>query len=241
MTLAGATLLLLTGCGTADVLTMEPARAPDVGLVAGAGGGMDFAAADSPEHLIDLRAASAHSEHEVKVIVTGAVESIEQGRNIYTDPEMAQIDRLEPAHRHIVLKVKVDETLRSGEPGDIHDGRVYIEHWQGGGQDTADGGYKPWISLTEWREAIPAGTRVMLFLIDAYDGKGQSPTEQEGRGLPDGANLLQPDPQGLIFEYDGQLVVDDPGGSGDIGSQWGVSSIAEISERVRVHLDKLGG
>lgn len=231
--LTGA-VVALAGC-VADPLEIEPEHAPDLSMVAGVLGG-DIEAGGSPEGLIDARAAFPNGALELKVIVTGAVESVEQGRNVYGAEGDQDHADMEPAYRHVVLEVKVDETLRAGDPGDIHDGRVYIDLWQGGAQGTKNGGTRPFSSLADWREALPTGTRVMLFLLDAYDGKGGVPTEQEGRGVPDGANLLQPDHYGFVAEYDGRLVADRPGGDLDFKTRWGVDSIAEISHRVEDHL-----
>lgn len=226
--------LLAAGCGP-DPLEIEPEHAPDLSLVAGALGG-DIGSGGSPEGLIDDREEFSNGALALKVIVTGAVESVEQGRNVYAHEDYREHPDMEPAHRHVVLEVKVDEALRAGDPGDIHDGRVYVELWQGGAKPDENGETVPVSSLEDWREALPVGTRVMLFLLDAYDGNGDSPTEHEGRGLPDGANLLQPDHYGFVAEYDGRLVADSKGGDLDFETTWGVESITEISARVKEHL-----
>lgn len=218
-----ASVALLGGCGT-DVRDIEPESAPDLGVVHGALGAADYDVATSPEELIVKREAAAEIGHDINLIAIGAVEEIVQGRDLWTEPSDA-----EPEH-FLVLRVRVGEVLLGGDQ--IVDERVYVELPQGG--DDADG--SPHFSLEEWNTAIPQGTRVMLFLVDAYQLPGSYKIDHAGRGVADGATLMQPDPQGLIFEYDGNVTTHDSGAGDDLKELWGVSSIEEIADRVRKHL-----
>lgn len=195
-----------------DVRATEPRRPPDLAVIeaaSGALGGVGYT--KSPAQLIKQR--------EPDVIVTGAIERINRGRGFLPAGEVHPMP-------NVVMCVRVDETLLAGEPGRIHDGRVYVELRQGPIQG-ADG--SPSYPLSQWREALPAGTTVMLFLGDeSMQSLNDWPTEGEYRGRPDGAELLTADPQGLIFEYDGELV---PWvGAQYYSDNWdGLDSIAEIS------------
>lgn len=215
--------LLSGGCGSGDVREMEPDRAPDLSLIT-AGSHADYEVAESPEQLLEL-----DPPRTTKAVVVGAVEGIEQGRDIYAVP-----DDPEPAP-YLVLRVRVSETLMGA--GKVHDGRVYVEMWQGGVYNDGSG---PRFSVEDWEKAIPQGTPVMLFLLDNLVDKNGDKTENDGRGVPDGATLMIADPQGMIFEYDGQLVGEDYGGDADFASMWDVSSIEDISARVGSHLAKNG-
>lgn len=223
--LAGAiaSLALLGGCGT-DVRDIEAESPPDLSVVHGALGAADYDVANSPEVLIEKREAAAEIGWDINVIAIGAVEEIVQGRDLWTEPSDE-----EPEHL-LVLRVRVSEVLLADDQ--IADERVYVELPQGG--EGADG--NPQFSLEEWNTAIPEGTRVMLFLADAYREPGSYKVDHAGRGVADGATLMQPDAQGLIFEYDGNVVTQNDGRGADLRELWGVSSFEEIAERVCKHL-----
>lgn len=209
--------LTLLGEFDTDVRDIEPERASDLSLVISG----DYDVAESPEELIDKRKALADIGWDIEVIAVGAVEEIVQGRDIWTvssDPE--------PEHQ-VVLRVRVSEVLLADDQ--VADGRVYVELPQGGSD--ADG--SPHYSLEEWNTAIPPGTKVMLFLLDTVQPDGKLKIDHAGRGVADDATLMQRDPQGLIVEYDGNVVNQD---GDDLNERWGVSSIEEIVERVRQHL-----
>ncbi|MEQ7129485.1 hypothetical protein ABN034_33850 [Actinopolymorpha sp. B11F2] len=213
-------LLFLVGCSSVDVREVEPAHGPKLSVLGYALGSFDMVPADSPEELIE--------QNDPEVIVVGAVEEIEQGRD-YSPPEGST--RVQP---YLVLRVRVSETLRAGDPGDIHDGRVNVEIPQG--SYDADG--NPSVSLEQWRDAIPEGTRTLLFLHNTtHAEENDYPTENEGRGLPMGANLTSPDAQGMIFEYNNEMLspLAEEGGEDPL-SQWSVSSIDELSARVAKYL-----
>lgn len=183
-----AAALFIAGCGSeTDAREIQPNHAPNYSLINDATGeGQVGHFATSPEDLIKTR--------EPKVIVVGSVAGVERGRNIY----LAQ-DATVPLP-FIVLRIRVSNTLRSGSRGDIVDGRVYVEMYQGA--IGADG--KPAYPISEWRDAIPVGTRTMLFLDDNYRAKMRA--ENEGRGHPGGTHVMSAIPQGMLFEYDGKLV-----------------------------------
>ena len=207
-------LLLIAGCGT-GAGAAEPDRPPDLTMLE-VSGHWDYEVADSPEELLELR------DHDV--VVVGTVEEIADGRGI------VRYEGSEPDPQ-LVMPVEVTETLEGDDSGLIHDGHVYVEIPQGGVNAEGD----PAFPVSQWRQAIPAGTRVMLFLADFdFAKENDKSTVNEDRGLPEGATRLVADPQGIIFEYDGNIA-QDADGENPIAT-WDVQSIDEISERVKKHL-----
>ncbi|GIH77117.1 hypothetical protein [Planobispora longispora] len=162
----------------------------------------------SPEELVKAR------DHAV--IAVGRVEGFEQGRDIYAmenDPY---------PEKRIVMHVKVEESIKNH--GLVKDDRVYVDLDQGGVYH--DG--TPRTSLEDFRKAIPAGTKVMLFLFE--DRRTAFRIDGERNGLPDGGRLTVPDPQGIIFETGNQLL----GGQEDLDARWQrLDSIDAVAERVR--------
>lgn len=220
-----------------DVRQVQPDRPPADWFVIWASGLDEYpmCCADSPAELIEQR--------DPPVIVVGAVEGIERGRNFwFTTADRAS--GTEPMH-FLVLRVRVSQTLRAEGDGLIHDGRVYVELDQGPTQAHRDGSVGMAYPLSRWREGMPVGTRVMLFLYrDKWHVWGNDVvSEHEGRGLPDGAKLTKVDPQAFIVEYRGEIA---PFGDDDYRRQggrsriadWNVDSIDEIAGQVRRYLDR---
>ncbi|MFD8532776.1 hypothetical protein ACFV0L_35735 [Streptosporangium canum] len=168
----------------------------------------DYDHKGSPEELVRSR------DHES--IVVGSVEGFEQGRDIYTvegDPY---------PEKRVVMHVRVDSTIK--DRGLVSDGRVYVDLDQGGVYHSG----KPRRSLDDFRKAIPAGTKVMLFL--SPDRRTAFRIEGAGNGLPSGAVLTVPDPQGMIFD-DGSEVM---GGQEDLEGEWqAIGSVDEVAIRVK--------
>ncbi|MER5421917.1 hypothetical protein [Streptosporangium roseum] len=168
----------------------------------------DYDHKGSPEELVKSR------DHES--IVVGSVEGFEQGRDIYTvegDPY---------PEKRVVMHVRVDSTIK--DRGLVSDGRVYVDLDQGGLHHSG----KPRKSLDDFRKAIPAGTRVMLFLFP--DRRTAFRIEGAGNGLPIGAVLTAPDPQGMIFGNGSKVV----GGQEDLEGGWRtIGSLDEVAIRVR--------
>lgn len=98
-------------------------------------------------------------------------------------------------------------------------------------------GYHPVHPISEWRKAIPRGTRVMLFFVDLDPAQGKK-LEHAGRGHPEGSEVMITPPQGMIFEYEGNLVSYDEDENPETESEfWGMTSIDEISATVKEYLD----
>lgn len=222
-----------------DVRDIHPDRPPADWFIVAASGLDEYpmCCADSPAELIEQR--------DPPVIVVGAIEGIERGRNFwFTAADRAS--GTEPMH-HLVMRVRVSQTLRADGDGLIHDGRVYLELDQGPTQEHEDGSVGMATPLREWRAAVPVGTRVMLFLYrDKWHIWGDDVvSEHEGRGLPDGAKLTKGDPQAFIVGYRGEIVPfgDDDyrreGGRSRI-ADWKVDSIDEIAAQVERYLDTHG-
>lgn len=206
--------VLAAACGQ-DVREMTPERPPDLTILKAAGE-YQYDWADSPEALAD--------RDGVRVVVMGTVEEIERGRDIY-------YGEMEPLPSpYLVMRVRVSETFKAGSNGEIHDERVYVEILQGPIKPE-DG--SPGVPISEWQEAIPVGTPVMLFLHENIADQNGKKTENEDRGRPDGAKLMTADPQGMIFEYNGRIVSSDDGQP----NPWGLESLDAIAERLRKHLN----
>lgn len=206
-------VVLAGGCGQ-DVREVSPERAPDLSILKMAGE-YQFDWADSPAALADREG--------VRVVAMGAVEEIERGRDIYYGEE-------EPfPSPYLVMRVRVSEVFKGGDAGEIYDDRVYVEMLQGP-YKAEDG--SPGVPISDWQEAIPVGTRVMLFLHKNIADVNGKETENEERGRPDGAQLMTADPQGLIFEYDGQVINQHDSQQ----NPWELASLDAIAERLREHL-----
>ncbi|MFI6452997.1 hypothetical protein ACIBF6_15710 [Streptosporangium amethystogenes] len=171
-------------------------------------GKFDYPHMDTPEELVRSR------DHES--IIIGSVEGFEQGRDIYDMPEDPYPDK------RVVMRVRVDSTIK--DRGLVSDGRVYLDLDQGGLYRSGI----PRTSLNDFRKAIPADTKVMLFL---FPDQRQAPRIEGARnGLPGGAILATADPQGVIFDSGSKLV----GGHEELEGAWrGIGSIDEVALRVR--------
>ncbi|MGH3860785.1 hypothetical protein [Actinokineospora sp.] len=220
--LIGPVILLAAALGTAacgastNSTTTEarPAAAVqqaglDVSVLRGADNDVEPAA--TPEALVKS------NRHDA--IVAGTVDGIEQGRETF-DTEADPY-----ALMHVVLRVKVADKLKAKAADQVKDGFVYVELWQGGRYNDATG--TPVNTLDKWRQSIPAGTPVMLFLRED-DGKAKS--RNAGKGLPQGAKLMIPDVLGIVFEDGGKLL----GSIEELEGQWTqIKSMSQLRERVR--------
>ncbi|MFF5110985.1 hypothetical protein [Streptosporangium sp. NPDC000509] len=169
---------------------------------------VDYDHKSSPEELVKSR------DHEA--IVIGSVEGFEQGRDIY------DIDDDPYPDKRVVMHVRVDSTIKDN--GIVNGGRVYVDLDQGGLYH--DG--TPSKSLDDFRKAVPAGVRVMLFLFS--DRRTALRIEGAENGLPSGAVLVAPDPQGMVFDDGSKLV----GGQEDLEGEWkAMGSIDEVALRVK--------
>ncbi|SDJ38760.1 hypothetical protein SAMN05192558_10927 [Actinokineospora alba] len=217
--LIGPVILLAAALGTAACgasTTSSPDARPaaavqqaglDVSVLRGADNDVEPAA--TPEALV-----KSNRHH---AIVAGTVDGIEQGRETF-DSEADPY-----ALMNVVLRVKVTDKLKGADR--VKDGFVYVELWQGGRYNDATG--TPVNSLDKWRQSIPAGTPVMLFLRED-DGKAKS--RNAGKGLPQGAKLMIPDVLGIVFEDGGKLL----GGIEELEGQWTeIKSMSQLRERVR--------
>ncbi|MET8340394.1 hypothetical protein [Streptosporangium canum] len=168
----------------------------------------DYDHKGSPEELVKSR------DHES--IVVGSVEGFEQGRDIYAvegDPY---------PEKRVVMHVRVDSTIK--DRGLVSGGRVYVDLDQGGVYHSG----KPRRSLDDFRKAIPAGTKVVLFLFP--DRRTAFRIEGAGNGLPSGAALTAPDPQGMIFDNGSEVM----GGQEDLEGEWqAIGSVDEVAIRVK--------
>lgn len=169
----------------------------------------DFMPAASPEALVKS------NRHDV--IASGEVETILQGDEIPQEPGDQQPEQF------VVMKVRVTEAFRVRSADQVNDGYVYVPLWQGPRYNDPQG--TPEFSLDEWKQAIPAKTRVMLFLAETDEGMAP------GRhGVPANAKPLAADVQGIIFEDGGRLL----GGLEELEGQWtAIGSMKELTDRVR--------
>jgi|GEM_PF-6523360 len=168
----------------------------------------DYDHKSSPEELVKSR------DHEA--IVIGSVEGFEQGRDIYA------IEGDPYPEKRVVMHVRVESSIK--DKGIVSDGRVYVDLDQGGLYHNG----KPRRSLDDFRNAIPAGTKVMLFLFS--DRRTAFRIERAENGLPSGAVLAAPDPQGMIFDNGPKLV----GGQKDLEGAWqAMRSVDEVALRVK--------
>lgn len=219
--LIGPVILLAAALGTAacgastnSSTDARPAAAVqqaglDVSVLRGIDNDVEEAA--TPEDLVKS------NRHDA--IVAGTVDGVEQGRETF-DSEADPY-----ALMHVVLRVKVTDKLKAKAADQVKDGFVYVELWQGGRYNDATG--TPVNSLDKWRQSIPAGTPVMLFLRED-DGKAKS--RDAGKGLPAGAKLMIPDVLGIVFEDGGKLL----GGIEELEGQWTeIKSMSQLRERVR--------
>jgi hypothetical protein len=219
--LIGPVILLAAALGTAacgastnSSTEARPAAAVqqaglDVSVLRGADNDVEPAA--TPEDLVKS------NRHDA--IVAGTVDGVEQGRETF-DSEADPY-----ALMNVVLRVKVTDKLKAKGAAQVKDGFVYVELWQGGRYNDATG--TPVNSLDKWRQSIPAGTPVMLFLRED-DGKAKS--RNAGKGLPQGAKLMIPDVLGIIFEDGGKLL----GGIEELEGQWTqIKSMTELRARVK--------
>jgi len=169
---------------------------------------VDYDHKGSPEELVKSR------NHDAVVI--GSVLGFEQGRDIY------DIDGDPYPDRRVVMHVRVDSTIKDN--GIVSGGRVYVDLDQGGLYHNG----KSRRSLGDFRKAIPAGVRVMLFLFP--DRRTAFRIEGAQNGLPSGAVLATPDPQGVIFDNGSKLV----GGQEDLEGEWkAMGSVEEVALRVK--------
>lgn len=174
----------------------------------------DYKPALSPEELI------REGKHDV--IVAGLVKAILPGRQI----------REERGEKypvlHVAMEVEVTDRHRTTRAGQIINGSVFVEFFQGPRSNT-DGA--PLYSLEDWRAAVPQGTKVMLFLHEDQGPDGQLVTTPEG--VPPSARLLIPGPQGIFLEDDGRLV----GGIDELVGEWtGIRSVADLNQRAAAAL-----
>ncbi|WP_283132981.1 hypothetical protein [Rhizohabitans arisaemae] len=214
-------MTLTVGCGdgsrksdqavgpSAGVSKTNPSRVVDLaGLTSQS---FLFTYYNSPEELVKGR------DHVA--IVIGEVTAINQGRDIYRTEESPT------PQKYVVVHVKVAESFK--DRGYVKDGYVYLEMYQGGLY--SDG--IPKRSLDDWRAALPAGTRLMLFLGRDYK-TGRIEGAENGR--PPGTELTIADPQGILVE---STDLSRPGIAdawGEVKGSWkDITSLSEVGERVR--------
>lgn len=208
---------LLAGCAP----HAEPApsgQTPEVSVSVLREAQYRFRPAATPEQLVEMNSPD--------VVAIGRVEGIAQGRDL--------LDETDPLpFKNVVMRVRVTDEILTEKPGLVHRDRVYVELDQGGFVAPDN---HPKNSLADFRADIPEGVRVMLFLHE-WDAADGFEVAHARRGLPDGARLLQPDVQGIIFENPDTLV----GGLTEIeegGKGWTeFESIDEIGDRVETYVD----
>ncbi len=150
-----------------------------------------------------------------------------------------------------VVSIKVEGALKGSKY--VQNGFIYLRFHRGG--EVIDEAGNPFRnpgapasvkSLAELREAAPPGTRVVVFADDGtYVDTVQREKPPEVRtirpraGVPDGAALLSPYPQGFLLNDDGQVasaIAD--------GEPWGWipedvphnSGFVHVVERLQAHL-----
>ncbi|MGC5010839.1 hypothetical protein ACLQ2R_08760 [Streptosporangium sp. DT93] len=128
---------------------------------------------------------------------------------------------------HVLLPVRVTERFK----GRISGGLVHVKFSQGArGSDGL-----PRESVADFRRAVPAGNRVLLFLypqIRSPDPSRAWPTIKDRARLPAGTVLYETHPQGILFEQGLKVV----GGTEDVNpaSRWAdPCGLAGIAERLR--------
>ncbi|MFD8564413.1 hypothetical protein ACFV1N_44705 [Streptosporangium canum] len=208
-------IAMISACGTqqssqtsAEINGRTTGTAPNIDTSVLRTALFDYDHKSSPEELVKSR------DHEA--IVIGSVEGFERGRDIYA------IEGDPYPEKRVVMHVRVDSSIK--DKGIISDGRVYVDLDQGGLYHNG----KPRKSLDDFRKAIPAGTKVMLFLFS--DRRTTFRIEGAENGLPSGAVLAVPDPQGMVFDNGTKLL----GGQEDLEGEWqAMRSVDEVALRVK--------
>lgn len=207
-------VIVISGCGTQQSsqasagVNKQAGAASDIDTSVLRTAQFDYDHKGSPEELVKSRG------HEA--IVIGSVEGFEQGRDIYA------IEGDPYPEKRVVMHVRVDSSIK--DKGIVSNGRAYVDLDQGGLYHSG----KPRKSLDDFRKAIPAGTRVMLFLFS--DRRTAFRIEGAGNGLPTGAILAAPDPQGMVFDNGSKLT----GGQEDLEGEWrAMGSVDEVAIRVK--------
>ncbi|GAA4942588.1 hypothetical protein [Actinoplanes utahensis] len=153
------------------------ARAVDTSVFGKAGSDRsDYMVFKSPETLA--------ADKNVTAVFAGQVVGFTQGRALSGDG-------LE--QKHVVMKVSVSKAIK-GPDGD--GGFAYVEMPQ-----PICARNVPCSTVADFNKAVPTGTKVMVFGEDATEvapAGGRFSNNQAGR--PADARLIQPTPQGLLFE-----------------------------------------
>jgi hypothetical protein len=139
-------------------------------------GGSDHMVFESPEALARAKSITA--------VFAGKVKGFSPGR-VLSSPGLQE--------RRVVMEVSLGETFKG--PRD-DGGLAYVELPQ-----PTCAGDVPCATVADFAYAIPAGTKVLVFgeaAPEAAPPGGQFLDNTAGR--PAGASLVQPDPQGLLFE-----------------------------------------
>jgi hypothetical protein len=139
-------------------------------------GESDHMVFESPEDLARAKGVTA--------IFAGEVKGFAQGR-VVSSPGLEE--------KHVVMKVSLSETFKGPSDGG---GFAYVELPQ-----PTCAGDVPCATVADFTRAVPAGTKVLVF------GEAASEVAPPGgelvdnnAGRPAGARLIQPNPQGLLFE-----------------------------------------
>jgi hypothetical protein len=121
---------------------------------------------------------------DITAVFTGEVRDFSQGR-VVSSPGLEE--------KRVVMKVSLSETIKGPQDDG---GFAYVELPQ-----PTCAGDVPCATVTDFTRAIPAGTKVLVFGETAAETAppgGQLVDNNAGR--PTGARLVQPNPQGLLFE-----------------------------------------
>ncbi|WP_433792963.1 hypothetical protein [Actinoplanes sp. CA-252034] len=136
----------------------------------------DYMVFETPEDLAKAKGITS--------VLTAEVKGFSQGRVVSSTG-------LE--EKRVVMKVSLNEILKGPRDGGTF---AYVEL----PQPTCAGDI-PCATVTDFTKAIPAGTKVLVFGEDAPEiAPPSARLTNNNAGRPAGTRLIQPNPQGLLFE-----------------------------------------
>ncbi|MBB2911376.1 hypothetical protein FHS43_002641 [Streptosporangium becharense] len=134
-------------------------------------GGFDYDPLDSPEELAA----------KTPLVVAGTVEDFRAGPVL---EEGVPGDRT----HYVLMPVRVTERFKGRHAA----GPVHVKFFQGGVWKNQT----PFTTVADFRRAIPAGTRVLLFVSP---DSSRWPVVRDRARLPSGTPLYEPHPQGVLL------------------------------------------
>jgi hypothetical protein len=163
-----------TASAPEKAVTATPAGTVDTSVFEGID--YDYMVFESPEDLAKAKAITS--------VISAEVKGFSQGR-VLAGSSVEE--------RRVVMKVALSQTFKGPRDGG---GFAYVELPQ-----PTCAGDVPCATVADFTKAIPAGTKVLVFgeaAPEAAPSGGKLLNNNAGR--PAGARLIQPNPQGLLFE-----------------------------------------